>query len=155
MSAPQVVSYLDELNRVAIEANVAEDEFRRNITSRIRELEEARAFAFRRLNLMKSVSASVVGAKDEEEAKTRGSAAFLQEVGWSGGSQSQAEVVAHFAPVALAIWNASKTEATPDDAAKIAKELAGFESWYAQGREEPFLKLMQQEPLELPLVEVA
>ncbi len=154
MSNLTLANYLDELDRQAKAANVAEDEFRRNIAKRVRELEEERAFAFRRLNLMKSVGQAVADAKDEEEVKVRGSAAFLTEVGWTGGSQFQRDVVEKFAPVALAVWAASKPEAKDEDAAEITKELAAFEAWFAQDRETPFLTLMQQEIPELPLVEI-
>lgn len=155
MTAPHLAQYLDELDQQAKAANVAEDEFRRNIAKRVRELEQARAFAFRRLNLMKSIGQAVAEAKDEEEAKAKAAAAFLAEVGWTGGSQSQRDVVEKFMPVALATWHAAKPEADEVAARKIAEELAAFEAWYAQNREAPFLALMQQETVELPLVEVA
>ena len=155
MTATHLAHYLDELDQQAKAANVAEDEFRRNITHRIRELEQARAFAFRRLNVMKSIAQAVAEAKDEEEVKAKASAAFLAEVSWTGGSQSQRDVVEKFMPVALAVWHAGKPEADEGTAGKIAAELAAFEAWFAQNREAPFLTLMQQEVLELPLVEVA
>lgn len=155
MTNPELAKYFDELDRVARAANAAEDEFRSNITKRIRELEEARAFAFRRLNLMKEIGQAVAEAKDEEEAKAKASEAFLAEVSWTGGSQSQRDVVEKFMPVALAVWEAGKAEAKPEDTAKIAKELEAFELWFAQNREAPFLTLMQREIPELPLVEVA
>lgn len=154
MSNLTLPNYLDELDRLAKEANVAEDEFRQNIAKRVRELEEARAFAFRRLNLMKSVGQAVADAKDEEEVKAQASTAFLAEVSWTGGSQFQRDVLEKFMPVALAVWAASKPDAKEEDAAEIAKELAVFEAWFAQDRETPFLTLMQQELPELPLVEI-
>ncbi len=155
MTTPQLETYFSELDRVARSANAAEDEFRRNIANRMRELEEARAFAFRRLNLMKSIAHAVEGAKDEEEALQRASEAFLSEVGWTGGSQSQRDVVEKFSPVALAVWEASKPEAAPENLQKIASELAAFENWFAEGREASFLTLMHRDLPELPLVEVA
>lgn len=155
MSTPELTNYFEELDRIAKAANAAEDEFRNSISKRMRELEELRSFAFRRLNLMKAVGHSVADAKDEEEAKSKASEAFLLEVNWTGGSQSQRDVVEKFAPVVVAVWNASKPEARPDDVVKIAEELAAFEAWFGQSREAPFLSLMQKEVLELPLVEVA
>lgn len=150
-----LAKYVDDLDRQARAANAAEDEFRNNITKRMRELEEARAFAFRRLNLVKAIGVAVAGAKDDEEAKAQGASAFLTEVNWTGGSQSQRDVVAKFEPVALALWAASKPEATAEEAERVSKELAAFEEWFGQNREAAFLTLMQQELPELPLVEVA
>lgn len=155
MTNPELANYFAELDRIAKEANVAEDEFRRNIAKRIKELEEQRAFAFRRMNLMKSVAHAVTNAKDEDEAKAKASEAFLAELDWTGGSQFQRDVVAKFMPVALALWESSKLEAKADDVAKIAGELADFEEWFAQQRETPFLAVMEKQMVELPLVERA
>jgi hypothetical protein len=55
---------------------------------RIKALERQRAFAFRRLNLVRAVAASLDGAKDEAEAAARGSSSFLREV---SGTLSAAE----------------------------------------------------------------
>jgi hypothetical protein len=155
MINPQLENYFSELDRIAKTANAAEDEFRRNITKRMKELEEERAFAFRRLNIMKSVARAVADAKDEEEAKAKASEAFMMEVNWTGGSKFQRDVTEKFMPVALAVWEASKPDPKPEDVGNIAKELAVFEEWYGQQSETPFLTLMQQEALELPLVERA
>jgi len=155
MTPSNFSNFVEELDRRAKAANAVEDEFRSSFTKRVRELEEARAFAFRRLNLVKSVGGAIADAKDEEEAKSKASAVFLIEVGWTGGSQSQRDVVEKFMPVAIAIWNASKPDAKPEDGEKIEVELSAFEAWFGQNREAPFLTLMQQETVELPLVEVA
>lgn len=155
MTSAHLTGYFDELDRKARAANAAEDEFRRNIMARVKEMEQERAFAFRRLNLMKAIGAAVAGVAAEEEAKAKASEAFLHEVHWTGGSQSQRDVVEKFMPVALAVWNAAKPEAKEEDAARIAAELAAFETWFAQNREAPFLTLMQEEIAELPLVEIA
>jgi len=153
MNNPELANYFNELDRIAKAANAAEDEFRRGIAKRIKELEEERAFAFRRMNIMKSVAQAVADAKDADEVKAKASEAFLMEVSWTGGSKFQQDVTEKFMPVALTVWEASKPEAKPEDVAKIEKELAEFEEWFAQQSETPFLTLMQQEVLELPLVE--
>lgn len=155
MINPELANYFDGLDRLAKAANAAEDDFRRNITKRLKELEQERAFAFRRLNLMKAVGHAVAEAKDEEEVKAKASECFLAEVNWTGGSQWQRDVVEKFMPVAHAVWNASKAEAKPEDVAKIEPELVAFEEWFAQNRETPFLTVMEVEMVELPLVERA
>jgi hypothetical protein len=154
MSESMAAAYLTDLDKAAGAASVAEDEFRRNIVAKMREHEEARAFAFRRLNLMKGVAASVSGAKDADEANERGTAALCREIGWTGATEFQREGVQKFAPVTLAVWEATKEDAADSSLKEIERELAGFESWYAQAQNKPFMTVMEQELPELPLVEV-
>lgn len=153
-------AYLDELNDAARDANVAEETYRKDALTRIKHLELERAYAFRRLNLIKVVASSMNGAKDEAEAIARASATFLSEIGWTGASEAQREVLGKFLPVIVALQEAAKAPADTGDAGSAAdkpsikQELAAFETWYAEKRNAPFLRLMEQEVLELPLVEV-
>lgn len=152
--------YFEELNSAARDANVAEELYRKDALARIKQLELERAFAFRRLNLIKAVASSMTGAKDDAEATARASAAFLGEIGWTGASEMQREVLGRFLPVITALRDATREPADPGDAPReadkplIKQELAAFEKWYAEKRNAPFLSLMEQEVLELPLVEV-
>lgn len=155
MSESKVAAYIADLENNARAASIEEEDFRRNIAAKVREHEQARAFAYRRLNLMKTVAGAVAAAKDEEEAKTMGSAAFLREIGWTGATEFQRQTAEHFAPVAIVLWQANAEEAPEDSGKTIEKELAAFESWYAEQRETPFLQVMEQEAPVLPLVEVA
>lgn len=154
MSQTQAAAYLDALNSAASNASVTEDDFRRNIASKMRELEDARAFAFRRLNLMKSVAAAVAGAKESEDAKKAGTDILYREIGWTGATEFQREGGAKFEPVALAVWEATKEDAGESVLADIERELAAFEDWYAKAQDKPFMTVMEQELPELPLVEV-
>src|SRR5690606_34856718 len=108
------------------------ESYRREIAARMAELERQRAFAFRRLNLVRVIAAKVSGAGDEAEAVALGSAAFLREVEWTGATEAQREVVNRFIPVATAIWKVAapppenrEDEEVPD-AARIDRELTAF-----------------------------
>ncbi|MCC6947608.1 MAG: hypothetical protein IT539_07550 [Bradyrhizobiaceae bacterium] len=154
MTAQLLAEYLDRLETTARAASAAEEVFRREAVKRFRELEEERAFAFRRLNLMRSIVAAVGGAKDEAEAVANGSAAFLRELDWSGASESQKQVVERFLPVIVASWEATAQEADTPKIEKVDHELSAFEQWFAEARKVQFLSLLGREVVELPLVEV-
>lgn len=154
MTTRPIDTYLAQLDTVARAASGAEDAYRRDAVERIKGLERARAFAFRRLNLVRTVASSMSGAKDEEEAKARGSAAFLKELNWNGASEAQREVVARFMPIVAALWQMDQEGAGSSDVAGLDKELTAFENWFAENRNGSFLSLMDGEVLELPLVEV-
>lgn len=153
MSGKDFSGLLDELSARASEAGVAEQQYQKEVARRMAELKEARAFAWRRVNLLRAIAASVKDAKDEEEARAGGRKAFYREVGWNGGTQNQREVCEVFEPVILAVWAATREE-EPADAVTIEQEFENFETWYAETRERPFLSLMERDIVELPLVEV-
>jgi hypothetical protein len=67
-------------------------------------LEQQRAFAFRRLNLMQAVAKAVGPAEDEPTAITYALAALRARLGWESDSEARAAVLARFAPVAQAVF---------------------------------------------------
>ncbi len=154
MAVQALTSYLDELERAARGASAAEEAYRREAAARFRQFEQERAFGFRRLNLMRTVTAAVVDAKDEDEAAQAGGQAFLRELEWSAATESQRQALEKFRPVILAAWRLAQAEEAATDAAVLAAALAEFERWFAEARDTPFLSLMEREPVELPLVEV-
>jgi hypothetical protein len=141
-------SYLDQLTATARAANLAEQEHARQAAARAAELRTERAYAWRRLNLMRAVAAAVRDG-EEAEAAAAGRAAFLAAVGWSGAAEGERAVADRFAPVAAAV-----RAAAGDEPADPAAALADFEAWYAAERGVPFLALMEREIVELPLVEI-
>ncbi|MCC7049907.1 MAG: hypothetical protein IT562_24595 [Alphaproteobacteria bacterium] len=154
MTATPLDTYMNGLQQAANEANVAEEALRKDMMRRVKAMEQERAFAFRRLNLMRDVTAAIAGAKDEAEAVARGSAVMLREIGWNGASKAQKEVVERFGPVIVALREAAAPLPKDDANAAIVAALRDFEQWYAVHRNGPFLALMEREPLELPLVEI-
>lgn len=147
-----LAGYLADLEDTARAASAREEEYRREIAVKVREHEQERAFAFRRFNLMKEIAAGVSDAKDEEEAKDRGLAAFNRELGWTGATEMQRQTAERFLPVVMACWRAAQPDA--DEAQAVSAALADFEAWYADNRKGPFLTLLEQEVVELPLVEI-
>ncbi|MBZ0138380.1 MAG: hypothetical protein K8H87_01225 [Pseudorhodoplanes sp.] len=154
MTAKPADNYIRELEQVAQAANVAEEAYRNEAMRRIREFEQERAFAFRRLNLLRSLSSAVLAAKDQEEAAAHGTAALLRELNWTGANDPQREVVNRFLPVITALWQTGQSEDEVAETPSVAAELSDFEKWFATNRDVPFLSLMEVEVQELPLVEV-
>ena len=144
--------FLDAFKAAAEQAEAAEGEFRQEIARRVATFERERAFAFRRLNLMRTIADSVTGAENEDVALACASAALCAKVGWSTDSEARTEVLAHFKPVAEAIFrNLTPSEDGP--AESIQELLAEFESWYAQSRQTPFWVLFENYLPETPRVD--
>ncbi len=111
MTTQALSAFLDELEQSAHAASVAEENYRREAAARIRELENERAFGFRRLTLMRTVADAIRDCETEDDAVVKGSAAFLREVGWSTESETQQEALEQFQPVIRACWRAAQAEA--------------------------------------------
>ncbi len=149
-----LTTYLGELEQAAHAASTAEEVYRREIAQRVRALEQERAFAFRRLNLMRTVASAVAGHEEEAEALQAGSVAFMRELEWTGATESQRQTLEQFRPVVLAAWALDRAEEGQRDQAALTRALAAFEDWFAQSRQGPFLSVMEREVVELPLVEI-
>ncbi len=145
-----LAAYLDGLDAAARAASTAERDWQAEAARRAAELKAERAFAWRRLNLMRSLAGAVRGGEDEETALAAGRAAFLRETGLTGATEAQRQVAERFAPVLIAIRAAIAEDGAGDPSAA----LAAFEAWYAEDRGRPFLALMEREIVDLPLVEV-
>ena len=147
-------SYLDVLKLSAERSAAAEDEFRRGIAERTRQLEKERSFAFRRLNLMKDISTSIAGVESEEIAVAAATAVLRARLGWVSDSEARIQVVSSFVPVAQAMF-ASLTPSEIDDKAKpdVIKSLANFEAWYEETHPHPFWFLFENYMPETPVVD--
>jgi hypothetical protein len=150
--------YLDGLKADAERANVAEDAFRRSIVARTKELERERAFAFRRLNLMRAVAEAIASAESEEIA-VAGSAAVLRgRLGWSSDSDARSEVISQFAPVAQSMYAQLAPEEPEEESADAPKPdvtmaLGAFETWYAATHPVAFWVLFENVMPETPVVD--
>lgn len=146
-------AFLGKLETAAIAANEAEGAFRKRMVEELASLERARAFAYRRLNLMREVAKGVAQAEDKEEAIACGTEILRRELGWEHDTQSRTETLAHFAAAVGAIFEgaaAAKGGAAPDPEAALAE----FEGWYEDTYGKSFWVLFDQEIPELPLVEI-
>jgi hypothetical protein len=147
-------SYLDALKLAADQSSVAENEFRSQIAARVKELEKQRAFAFRRLNLMKEVSGVIASAESEEIAVAVATAVLRAKLGWASDSEARMEVVSNFAPVAQAMFaSLAPVESEDEEKPDVIGKLAEFEAWYAETHPNPFWVLFENYMPETPVVD--
>jgi hypothetical protein len=139
-------SFLDSLAADAERAGATEDAWRREATQRTAALAEERSFAFRRLNLMRAVSAAVAAQPDEPAALAAGAAAFRARLDWEAPSETQSAIVGRFQPVLLALFERHPAEGQ-------AAALADFEAWYRASYGKAFWHLFEQYRPETPLVD--
>jgi hypothetical protein len=145
-------SFLDALKAAAQRAQSAEDEYRRQAARRVAVLEQERAFAFRRLNLMNAVAAAVAEAESEEIAVANALAVLRGKLGWSSDNEARAEVMSRFAPVAQAVFRSfAPSQQAP--VSTLSDSLAEFEDWYASSHPTPFWVLFEQYIPETPRVD--
>jgi hypothetical protein len=149
MTDTALAAVIETLTAAARTASIAEQDHQKEAARRAAELRVERAFAWRRLNLVRATASAVRGAEGPEAIASPGRATLLREVGWAGATEAQREVAERFVPVA-----ASLAAAAAGEEADPAAALAAFEAWYAEARQAPFLALMEREVVELPLVEV-
>jgi hypothetical protein len=145
--------FVTALQAAAEGAAKAEAEFRRHASQRLATLEAARAFAYRRLNLMKAVADAAAGSASEEIAVANALAVLRAKLGWHGDSVARSEVLSRFAAVARAV--AGGFSAREDDGPEpdVMTALAEFETWYAENHPGPFSALFEQHLPETPVVD--
>jgi hypothetical protein len=150
-----VAALLDSLKAAADRSSESEAALRRDVAQRIAVLERERAFAFRKLNLMRAVTAAVTSAEKEDDALTRAASAVRDGLGWDTTSEARTEVIDRFAPVALALFQARASEAaeSSDDCARVLAALSAFETWYANSHTGPFWALFDQYVPQTPVVD--
>lgn len=142
-------SYLQYLKQDAEAAKAAELDYRREATRRIAGLEEQRAFAFRRLNLMQAIIQAIAPDDSEEIAVANALATLRSRLGWVGDSEARDEFLEQFTPVAVALARATARQ----DGADIAGALSAFETWHVESRGVPFWALFEQPMPETPRVD--
>jgi hypothetical protein len=153
MSAPGV-AFLAALKDAADDAAAVEKTYRSEAAERIRALEQARAFAYRKWNVMRPVVEAVTGAESEEIAVAAGQAVLRSRLGWTSDSEARGAVLSQFAPVAAAIFGLRSTIPDIDESASNVREaLTAFEQWYTATYAVPFWSLFEQPMPETPLVD--
>jgi hypothetical protein len=147
-------SFLDALKLAAERASAAENKFRSEIAERTKALENERAFAFRKLNLMRAIADVVAGAKSEEIAVASATAVLRAKLGWSSDSEARDTVLSRFVPVAQAMF-VSLAPFEDEDAPEpdVIEALAEFERWYRETHPNPFWKLFETYMPETPVVD--
>jgi hypothetical protein len=154
MTAALAQALLATFEAIAAAAARAESEVRKGAEAAIAAAERERAFAYRRLNLMRTLARAVGRAESEEAAVGRGLAAVRTELGWETESDTRTETLGRLAAVARAVF-ASLASAEGEEAPEgdTHRSLADFEAWYARAYGRPFWELFEQEIAEMPLVE--
>ena len=146
------VSFLEDLQAAARDAEAAEVAFRREVATRIAGLEQQRAFAFRRLNLMTAIAEAVGPAEDEPAAVAYALAALRARLGWESDSEARAAVLARFAPVAQTVF-ASLMPDNENSITDVPAALTQFEVWYSQTHTTAFWTLFEHYIPETPRVD--
>ena len=148
----EIHPFIAALESEAKAREAAEAEFRREMNRKVAELAEARAFAFRRMNVMRALFDMVSGAEDREAAIAKAVRALRDRLGWVEDSEARTGVLERYAGVAGAAFDATHPR-EEDEAPDPAEALAEFEEWYASTREKPFWVLFEHYMPETQLVD--
>jgi hypothetical protein len=144
------MSVLTTLTARAEAASADETAYRREALRRTELLERARAFAYRRLNLLKKM---IEIAADEPDAKKAADArivAAFADIGWIGGSLDELdekgrETEAKFRPVAEALGKG--------DEPGVIAALDAFEVWFAERFKRDFCAVFDRYVPDTPKVD--
>lgn len=145
------LSVVTSLEAAAGHAETAERDYRREAAQRIAALEQERAFAYRRLNLVRELAEAMAGADAEESAVGIAFAMLRGKLGWSQDSEARTEVIERFGPFAQALFRSLTGEDEPEPSPVVA--LVDFENWYVENRHTPFWILFEHYIPETPLVD--
>jgi hypothetical protein len=147
-----ISSSLDAFKTAAEQAEASERQYRREAAQQIAALERRRAFAFRRLNLIRAIADAVANSEDEEIAVARALAVLRTKLGWTADSEARTQTLARFAPIGRAVFHGlAPSEDVP--VTSVQSALAEFETWYADNHETPFWVLFERYVPETPLVD--
>ena len=138
-------AFLAELHARASAAAAEETAWRQQAAKRTRTLEQARAHAFRRWNVLRDLSAVMAGEpEDPEAAVVLGLAQLRQRLGWPGTPDPfRQDVLEALRPVALALLG----EGAPDGA------IEAFEAWFEARTGNSFWALLDQPIADMPVVD--
>ncbi|MHB2264887.1 hypothetical protein [Aliihoeflea sp. PC F10.4] len=154
--------FIARLSENAAACEHEEQEFRRTMATRVATLAEARAFANRRMNLMKSLFATVAQADSQEIATAAAVAALRNRLGWRDDSDARNEVLTEYAKIAMAAYAATHEVEDDEDeivtvsvtqTPNVEAALQAFEDWYVEARGKPFWVLFEHYMPETQLVD--
>jgi hypothetical protein len=145
-------------------AETAERPVRASVDAQIKAAEQARAFAWRRLNALSDMARAAAREPDREAAVEGQLVALFREIGWievglSELGEGAQPLVERLRPVAEALHAQAhpmpEEDKEPDPAAAIDPLAAfrAFEAWYEAERGQPFLKVFERYMAPTPVVE--
>ena len=145
-------------------AETAERSVRASVDAQIKAAEQARAFAWRRLNALSDMARAAAREPDREAAIESQLVALFREIGWVESGLSELgegaqPLIERLRPVAEALHAqahpAPEEKREPDAVAAIDPLAAfrAFEAWYEAERGQPFLQVFERYVPPTPLVE--
>jgi len=147
-----VAALVAEFEATAREAWQAEDALRTRMAEQLASLERRRAFAHRRMNLVRSLAGAAANAETEEAATAAQRGAIRRELGWGVESDFQRGVLDGLRPVGVLLWQSLRAVEVATPSAMLTA-LETFEAWFEATHGSAFYALFDQEVLEIPLVE--
>ena len=144
---------LSTLQAEADRAAAAEAAFRREVKERLAVLERERAFAFRRVHLMRALTGALESIEEEEAALLRAKSVLREELGWMSESEARNEVLERFGKVASTVFAALQADSDTKPVPDLLLELADFEKWYEATHTGPFWALFDDDVPETPVVD--
>lgn len=148
-----VASFLDDLKSAAARADAAEADLRKDFSNRMKQLEQERAFAYRRYNLMRAIADGMMGAESEEIAVAHAVAVLRTRLGWHSDSEAHDAVLSSFAPVSRELFVSMAPPEAEAEGGDVTSALASFENWYAAKHNSPFWILFENQMPETPVVD--
>lgn len=149
---PSAQALVTEFEMAAKTAQHAEAELRKTLTEELARAERQRAFAFRRTRLIRVLASAADTAETEDAAIAAQGRSLHEELGWSGASAAQTEILERMRPLGRTVWQCGcgVDGATPAD---VALELERFEQWFLSARGKPLYSLFDQYVPEVPVVD--
>jgi hypothetical protein len=136
---------------------------RARVDQQIKAAEQARAFAWRRLNALSDMAQAAAREPERETAVDAQLVALFREIGWiEGGLAELGEgaqpLIEQLRPVAEALHAQAHPAAEgeePDPAAAVdpLEAFRAFEAWYEAERGQPFLQVFERYMAPTPVVE--
>ena len=151
-AAPALLAVFEAAADAASETEAA---LRKRMEAEVTAAERERAVAYRRLNLMRTLTRAISRAESAEAAVSSGLAAVRAQLGWESDSDTRSETLSRLGPVVSAAFAglAAPAQDAQAPAVDVAGTLAEFEAWYERAYARSFWALFEQEIAELPLVE--
>lgn len=149
---PQAQALVAEFEAAAKAAQQAEAELRKTVTEQLARAERQRAFAFRRIRLIRVLTAAAASAETEDAALAAQTRGVCEDLGWSGASTAQDEILDRMRPLGRAVWQCVRGTGGQLSPA-VAAELEAFEQWFQQARGQPLYSLFDRYVPEVPVVD--
>jgi hypothetical protein len=148
-------------------AEQAERTVRAETEARLREVERARAFAWRRLNVLKDMVRTATSEPDRDAAVERQLAGLFRDIGWievglDELGQGALPLLDRLRPIAEALHGACHREEADERAGDptsfpasfdVLAAFLAFEEWFEADRGQPFLQVFERYAPPTPLVE--